>query len=132
MAQQVIPKSSIGYRVGRRILSLCENIVPLTTNSSFLLLLCNVENPSTRLNLQAKNCLHQSLWRLLRLINWQMNRVRRRLRVVLHEFGSLITSSYSTVDLPEVRKPFKGRTSLVQFTLVKMMVSIAHHGPCEG
>ena len=65
MAQQVIPKAAFGY---------ARTSVPLTTNSSFLIRFVMLKIQVQRLNLQVKNYLHQLLWRLLRLINWQMNR----------------------------------------------------------
>ena len=81
--------------------------------------LCNVENPSTEIEFAGENCLHQSLWRLLRLINWQMNRVKWRLRVVCMSLVLYTTSSYSTVDLPEITEALQGTPHWFQFYFSK-------------
>ena len=44
----------------------------------------------------------------------------------VHEFGSLYTtSSYSTVDLPEITEALQGTPHWSNFTLVRMTVSTA-------
>ena len=71
-----------------------------------------------RLNLQVKNCLHQSLWRLLRLIELANEQGEVATARGVHEFGSLYTtSSYSTVDLPEITEALPRDTSLVPILL---------------
>ena len=113
--------------VGRRILSLYVRIfVPLTTNSSFLILFVMLKIQVQRLNLQVKNCLHQSLWRLLRLINWQMNKVKWRLRVVCMSLGPSIQPALTLLSIfQKLQKPFKGHLTGSNFTLVRMTVSTA-------
>lgn len=71
MAQQVIPKAAFGYIASgaEDTFTLRENIRALTTNSSFLIHFAMLKIQVQRLNLQVKNYLHQSLWRLLRPIN---------------------------------------------------------------
>ena len=68
MAQQVIPLAI--SLVEQRILSLYARIsAPLTTSLLFHIHFVMWKIQVQRLNLQVKNYLHQSLWRLLQLIN---------------------------------------------------------------
>ena len=76
MAQQVIPKAAFGYIASgaEDTFTLRENIRAFNHKLIVPHTLCDVENPSTEIELQVKNYLHQLLWHLLRLINWQMSR----------------------------------------------------------
>ena len=123
MAQQVIPKAAFGYIASgaEDTFTLRENIRAFNHKLIVPHTLCAMLKIQVqRLNLQVKNCLHQSLWRLLRLINWQMNKVEVATARGVHEFGSLYTtSSYSTVDLPEITEALQGTPHWFQFYFSK-------------
>ena len=76
MAQQVIPKAAFGYIASgaEDTFTLRENIRAFNHKLIVPHTLCDVENPSTEIEFAGENYLHQLLWHLLRLINWQMSR----------------------------------------------------------
>ena len=109
--------------VEQRILSLyVRTSVPLTTSLLFHIRFVMLKIQVQRLNLQVRNYLHQSLWRLLQLINWQMSRGKWLLRVVCM---SLVLSIQLVPTLPltfqKLRKLFKEHLIGSNFTLVRMM-----------
>ena len=71
MAQQVIPKASFGYIASgaEDTFTLRENIRAFNHKLIVPRTLCDVENPSTEIELMVKNYLHQSLWHLLQHID---------------------------------------------------------------
>ena len=71
MAQQVIPKAAFGYIASgaEDTFTLRENIRAFNHKLIVPHTLVMLKIQVQRLNLQVKNYLHQSLWRLLRLIN---------------------------------------------------------------
>ena len=122
MAQQVIPKAAFGYIAsGQRIPLLYVRIfVPLTTNSSFPHTLCDVENPSTEIEFAGEKLSSPIIMAPVaahKLANEQGEVATAR---GVHEFGSLYTtSSYSTVDLPEITEALQGTPHWFQFYFSK-------------
>ena len=120
MAQQVIPKAAFGYIAsGRKILLLYVRIfVPFNHKLIVPHTLCDVENPSTEIEFAGEKLSSPIIMAPVaahKLANEQGEVATAR---GVHEFGSLYTtSSYSTVDLPEITGSPSRDTSLVPILL---------------
>ena len=114
--------------VEQKILSLLrENIRAFNHKLIVPHTLCGVENPSTEIEFAGEKLSSPIIMAPVaahKLANEQGEVATAR---GVHEFGSLYTtSSYSTVDLPEITEALQGTPHLVpNFTLVRMTVSTA-------
>ena len=134
MAQQVILKAAFVYIASgaEDTFTLRENIRAFNHKlivPPYALWMLKIQ--VQRLNLQVKIIFTNYYGTCLRLIN-QVNGGEVLLRGV-HEFGSLYTtSSYSTVDLPEITEALQRTPHWFQFYLVRMTGLIAISMDREG
>ena len=122
MAQQVIPKASFGYIASgaEDTFTLRENIRAFNHKLIVPRTLCDVENPSTEIEFDGEKLSSPIIMAPVaahKLANEQGEVATAR---GVHEFGSLYTtSSYSTVDLPEISQALQGTPHWFQFYFSK-------------
>ncbi|MDS3266206.1 L-lactate oxidase, partial [Streptococcus pneumoniae] len=122
MAQQVIPKAAFGYIASgaEDTFTLRENIRAFNHKLIVPHTLCNVENPSTEIEFAGEKLSSPIIMAPVaahKLANEQGEVATAR---GVHEFGSLYTtSSYSTVDLPEISEALQGTPHWFQFYFSK-------------
>ena len=122
MAQQVIPKAAFGYIASgaEDTFTLRENIRAFNHKLIVPHTLCNVENPSTEIEFAGEKLSSPIIMAPVaahKLANEQGEVATAR---GVHEFGSLYTtSSYSTVDLPEITEALQGTPHWFQFYFSK-------------
>ncbi|HGS0630878.1 TPA: alpha-hydroxy-acid oxidizing protein [Streptococcus pneumoniae] len=122
MAQQVIPKAAFGYIASgaEDTFTLRENIRAFNHKLIVPHTLCDVENPSTEIEFAGEKLSSPIIMAPVaahKLANEQGEVATAR---GVHEFGSLYTtSSYSTVDLPEISEALQGTPHWFQFYFSK-------------
>ncbi|SNI93642.1 lactate oxidase [Streptococcus pneumoniae] len=122
MAQQVIPKAAFGYIASGAgdTFTLRENIRAFNHKLIVPHTLCDVENPSTEIEFAGEKLSSPIIMAPVaahKLANEQGEVATAR---GVHEFGSLYTtSSYSTVDLPEISEALQGTPHWFQFYFSK-------------
>ena len=122
MAQQVIPKAAFGYIASgaEDTFTLRENIRAFNHKLIVPHTLCDVENPSTEIEFAGEKLSSPIIMAPVaahKLANEQGEVATAR---GVHEFGSLYTtSSYSTVDLPEITEALQGTPHWFQFYFSK-------------
>ena len=122
MAQQVIPKTAFGYIASgaEDTFTLRENIRAFNHKLIVPHTLCDVENPSTEIEFAGEKLSSPIIMAPVaahKLANEQGEVATAR---GVHEFGSLYTtSSYSTVDLPEITEALQGTPHWFQFYFSK-------------
>ena len=122
MAQQVIPKAAFGYIASgaEDTFTLRENIRAFNHKLIVPHTLCDVENPSTEIEFAGEKLSSPIIMAPVaahKLANEQGEVATAR---GVHQFGSLYTtSSYSTVDLPEITEALQGTPHWFQFYFSK-------------
>ena len=122
MAQQVIPKAAFGYIASgaEDTFTLRENIRAFNHKLIVPHTLCDVENPRTEIEFAGEKLSSPIIMAPVaahKLANEQGEVATAR---GVHEFGSLYTtSSYSTVDLPEITQALQGTPHWFQFYFSK-------------
>ena len=122
MAQKVIPKAAFGYIASgaEDTFTLRENIRAFNHKLIVPHTLRNVENPSTEIELDGDKLSSPII--LAPVAAHKLANVQGEVASAkgVHEFGSLYTtSSYSTVDLPEISQALQGTPHWFQFYFSK-------------